>query len=139
MLVSAIPQHEKYETLHFLISENNNKIEIYINGELYTQDYYKNNNEKFDYSFFNIEKYTVDNNLGIYIESDGKVLFTYIDNNGEIKETYTIPENYYFVMGDNRSNSKDSREIGLVRYDDLAGIVKYRIENNFILNWGELE
>ena len=42
-------------------------------------------------------------------------------------------------MGDNRSNSKDSREIGLVRYDDLAGIVKYRIENNFILNWGELE
>ena len=122
-----------------VIKENNNKIEIYINGELYTQDYYKNNNEEFDYSFFNIEKYTVDNNLGIYIESDGKVLFTYIDNNGEIKETYTIPENYYFVMGDNRSNSKDSREIGLVRYDDLAGIVKYRIENNFILNWGELE
>ena len=89
--------------------------------------------------------------IDIYVKEDGKVYINdeileeeYIDSDvttirsGEFYDL-TVPEEYVFVMGDNRSNSKDSREIGLVRYDDLAGIVKYRIENNFILNWGELE
>lgn len=121
------------------IIKNNDKIEIYINDSLYNQDYYQNNSEVFDYTYFNIDKYTIENNLGIYIEGDGRVLFTYIDDNGNIERTYTIPEGYCFVMGDNRSNSKDSREIGLVRLEDVFGIIKYRVENNFILNWGEVE
>ena len=32
-----------------------------------------------------------------------------------------IPDDYYFVMGDNRNNSTDSRIIGLVHKDDIAG------------------
>ena len=32
-----------------------------------------------------------------------------------------IPDNYYFLVGDNRNNSKDSRVIGLVHKSDISG------------------
>lgn len=38
-----------------------------------------------------------------------------------------IPEGYYLVLGDNRSNSMDSRQIGLIKKDDLIGKVGLRI------------
>ena len=38
-----------------------------------------------------------------------------------------IPENYYFVVGDNRSNSLDSRLIGLISKEDIEGKAIFRI------------
>ncbi len=35
--------------------------------------------------------------------------------------TYTVPPDQYFMMGDNRDNSKDSRFIGCVRRDQIVG------------------
>lgn len=56
----------------------------------------------------------------IYI--DDKIL---IDNYGVGKtndfEEITLDENSYFVMGDNREISKDSREIGSIKEKDILG------------------
>ena len=38
-----------------------------------------------------------------------------------------IPEGYYFVVGDNRGNSKDSRMIGLVSKNDIKGKASFVI------------
>lgn len=38
-----------------------------------------------------------------------------------------IPEGYYFVVGDNRNNSLDSRYIGLIKKKDIQGKVIFRI------------
>lgn len=39
----------------------------------------------------------------------------------------TIPEDMYFVLGDNRSNSLDSRFLGLVSKDIIEGVVGFSI------------
>jgi signal peptidase I len=49
---------------------------------------------------------------------DGQI---FID--GKIATTYTFAQNYYFMMGDNRHNSADSRFWGFVPEDHIAGKV----------------
>lgn len=49
-----------------------------------------------------------------------------------LKELYGyefIPEGYYFVMGDNRNGSSDSRDtrIGLIKKSDIKGKAKFRL------------
>ena len=41
--------------------------------------------------------------------------------NGKETSTYTIKQNYYWMMGDNRDNSLDSRYFGYVPEDHIIG------------------
>ena len=43
------------------------------------------------------------------------------------KYSLTLTENKYFVMGDNRNNSNDSRFFGPVKYSDISGEMKLHV------------
>ena len=44
----------------------------------------------------------------------------------EMQKTNRVPKGTYFVMGDHRSVSKDSRYIGTIKRKDIVGVVKLR-------------
>lgn len=60
-----------------------------------------------------------------------KQLFAKIANDSldleERKAEISLKENEYFVMGDNRNHSDDSRVLGLISYSDISGKVKLHI------------
>lgn len=82
------------------------------------------------------------------VSVDGKILDEpYIAENAVTdqqwfsgKFPFVVPEGYYFVMGDNRSNSSDSRhhDVGLIKKDQIQGkaIVRYSpfSEFKFLMN-----
>jgi signal peptidase I len=59
---------------------------------------------------------TYDDGIHEVIKKDGKVFY-----DGNPITNYTFKQDYYFMMGDNRHNSADSRSWGLVPYDHIVG------------------
>ena len=56
-----------------------------------------------------------------YEKNDLKVTGNEIRINGEVATTYTFKQDYYWMMGDNRHNSLDSRYFGFVPEDHIVG------------------
>ena len=103
-------------------------------------------NKVFPHDAVNYPNWTIDNYGPIYIPQKGatvdlslqniamfkRIINVYEDNdfaikggkiyiNGEVATSYTFQQNYYWMMGDNRHNSEDSRVWGFVPEDHVVG------------------
>lgn len=72
------------------------------------------------------EKVHIKDNV-IYI--NGEAISDYDSNvlTDDYNLDITIPEGYYFLLGDNRYGSLDSRIIGLIGKEDIKGKIVFRI------------
>ena len=59
--------------------------------------------------------------IGEYENNDIEIIDNIIYINKERAISYTFKQNYYWMMGDNRYNSEDSRVWGFVPYDHVLG------------------
>lgn len=72
----------------------------------------------------------IDNKLYINdIHLDEPYIYEEMKNMGDIQFPVTVPQNYYFVMGDNRNHSSDSRysDVGMVSIRHIVGKAQLRI------------
>lgn len=116
---------------------NSSSIKYYYGIEVYDK------NEDGEYVNINIDQSYLDESKEMYVTPQEILYFSKSDNSHfrlfyEIfrdvaydpshEYIYEVSENYYFVMGDNRNDSTDSRFFGAVSYDDIAGSVRILVK-----------
>lgn len=107
--------NDKSKYFYYISVKDSNGNSIKLNDEEYTlEPMYFIKYSKYDTYFDVIAPNLINENLNIE----------------DRKTSITVSAGHYFVMGDNRNNSGDSRQFGAVAYEDICGNVRLLIKNN---------
>lgn len=146
VIVFKLPTNPRVDYIKRVVGMPGDRIQM-IGGRLYINDTLI---PRKPMGFTNVEKFpgfaepvmeyeqTLPNGVkfSIYEDSD--------DDNLDNTELFTVPEDHYFVMGDNRDNSQDSRVqslVGFVPYNNVVGeadFIFFSLDESFELlkPWG---
>ena len=148
--VVIIPKHNPVPYIKRLIGMPGDVIriinkQIYINGELLERKFIKSEEitlkKRYRLSNGVIETRESDAIGDIYSENIGEATYTIRNTRGENQQypqEWTVPQGHYFVMGDNRDNSQDSRflkKVGFIPHDNLVGRAEIKF---FSWHWRKL-
>lgn len=109
-----------------IVSKNN---QIYINGKKIKQPWLTKGFKMTDNEDgFTGTKYSQTQNFTLASLAKTKNYQQYYTQSQlkQMQKTNRVPKGTYFVMGDHRSVSKDSRYIGTIKRNDVVGVVKLR-------------
>ena len=139
VVVFKTPENNRTDYIKRVIGLPGDKIQI-LNGQLILNG---------DVILRKKEKDFIDNDLNVslkrirqYKEYHDQITFNTLDimDNGIADNTklYEVPEGYFFVMGDNRDNSQDSRfeTVGFIPFENLVGkarFIFFSLENSRFL------
>lgn len=143
-LTKALADTLRSKTFITVIEKNNEKKEMWDEFVFPFNDHYKWNVDNYGPLKIPAEGDTIQLdsiNLCLY----NRIISKYEENllevkhdtifiNGIATNTYVIQQNYYFMMGDNRHNSQDSRHWGFVPEDHIIGKATRIIYSNDKLN-----
>ena len=137
VVVFKTPEDNRTDYIKRVIGLPGDKIKI-INGQIEL-----NNNlilRKRTNDFIDTDKYTSLKRVRKYIEYFDNLNLEILDimDNGIVDNTelFVVPEGHFFVMGDNRDNSQDSRfknTVGFIPFNNLVGkarFVFFSLENS---------
>lgn len=108
----------------YILPKNLKEYNIYPENKLWNRDNYGPIYipKKGDYLNLNLENLSFYKDLITkYENSSLKIKKNKIFINNKIQSKYLVNQNYYFMLGDNRNNSLDSRYWGLIPYDHIVG------------------
>lgn len=108
IVVFPAPDNEKDKYIKRIIGVPGDQIEyredqLYLNGEPFSEKYLPDYQSP-DSLYYETGHFSLESLLG----------------------AKTVPEGQYFVLGDNRMNSRDSREFGFIDEEDMVGKVVFR-------------
>lgn len=98
-------------------------VEYYIDGVLMNDDYTLETQMRISKAYSSNELYSFHNILVDALQNN-----VTIDDQVAHEFSVTLGENEYFVMGDNRNNSVDSRMFGAVKKSEIGGVVKIHVK-----------
>jgi len=141
IVVFKTPENNRTDYIKRVIGLPGDKIQI-INGQLILNG---------DVILRKKEKDFIDNDHNVslkrvrqYKEYHNQITFNILDimDNGIADNTklFEVPEGYFFVMGDNRDNSQDSRfeTVGFIPFENLVGkarFIFFSLENSRFLEF----
>ena len=121
VIVFKTPEDNKTDYIKRLIGLPGDKVEMISNQLFINNKKVKREKVKDDvYSNFKVEKYkeTLNNGKSYDVfEFTERVSFYETNSFSEI----TVPKDHFFVLGDNRDNSQDSRFVGSIPKSNLVG------------------
>jgi len=139
IVVFKTPEDNRTDYIKRVIGLPGDKIKI-INGEIKLNNTLISRKKTTD--FIDNDKYTSIKRVRKYIEYFNNLEVEILDimDGGIVDNTelFEVPEGYFFVMGDNRDNSQDSRfkTVGFIPFNNLVGkarFIFFSLENSRFL------